>query len=82
MNFTQEINIIIILISMSIISIVLLTKKKFPDWIFVGLFLCLFLNRIIFLMIRLEKELSMIEKNMVEMEKIIFEYENTCPVID
>ena len=82
MTFTQEINIIIILISMSIISIVLLTKKKFPDWIFVGLFLCLFLNRIIFLMIRLEKELSMIEKNMIQMEKIIFEYENTCPVID
>ena len=82
MPYTQEINIIIILISMSIISIVLLTKKKFPDWIFVGLFLCLFLNRIIFLMIRLEKELSMIEKNMVEMEKIIFEYENTCPVIN
>ena len=82
MTFTQEINIIIILISMSIISIVLLTKKKFPDWIFVGLFLCLFLNRIIFLMIRLEKELSMIEKNMIQMEKIIFEYENSCPVID
>ena len=82
MTFTQEINIIIILISMSIISIVLLTKKKFPDWIFVGLFLCLFLNRIIFLMIRLEKELSMIEKNMIQMEKIIFEYENTCPVIN
>ena len=82
MPYTQEINIIIILTSMLIISIVLLTKKKFPDWIFVGLFLCLFLNRIIFLMIRLEKELSMIEKNMVEMEKIIFEYENTCPVID
>jgi len=82
MPYTQEINIIIILTSMLIISIVLLTKKKFPDWIFVGLFLCLFLNRIIFLMIRLEKELSMIEKNMVEMEKIIFEYENTCPVIN
>ena len=82
MPYTQEINIIIILTSMLIISIVLLTKKKFPDWIFVGLFLCLFLNRIIFLMIRLEKKLSMIEKNMVEMEKIIFEYENTCPVID
>ena len=82
MPYTQEINIIIILTSMLIISIVLLTKKKFPDWIFVGLFLCLFLNRIIFLMIRLEKELSMIEKNMVEMEKIIFEYENTCPIID
>ena len=82
MPYTQEINIIIILTSLLIISIVLLTKKKFPDWIFVGLFLCLFLNRIIFLMIRLEKELSMIEKNMVEMEKIIFEYENTCPVIN
>ena len=82
MPYTQEINIIIILICLSIISIVVITKKKFPDWIFVGLLLCLFLNRIILLMIRLEKELSIIEENMIQMEKIIFQYENTCPVID
>jgi hypothetical protein len=80
MSYTFEIN--IILISLSIISIVLLTKKKFPDWIFVGVFVCLFLNRIILLMIRLEKELSIIEKNMLQMEKIVYEYENTCPVIN
>ena len=82
MPYAHEIYIIIILISLLIISIVLLTKIKLPNWIFVGMFLCLFLNRIILLMIKLENELSIIEKNILQMEKIVYEYENTCPIID
>ena len=82
MPYTQEINIIIICIIFSIFNILIVGKTKIIDTIIPGMFLAFTLIKICHLLLKIKEDLYMTEKNMVEMEKIIFEYENTCPVIN
>lgn len=82
MPYTQEINIIIICIIFTLFNLGIVGKTKILDTIIPGMFIAFVLMKICHLLLKIEEDLYMTEKNMAEMEKIIFEYENTCPVIN
>ena len=75
MSNTQEINIIIICIIFTLFNLGIVGKTKILDTIIPGMFIAFVLMKICHLLLKIEEDLYM-------MEKIIFEYENTCPVIN